>query len=374
MSAAFRDAEAGLRHARAETAFHSAALAIREWCVDMWAPEVPIFEAAAMPPMPAIRELVDPLADSALAAASITSTAGNAISPERKGTSERMHSSIRQRKPSTRGWTRWAIAGDSATAATSRLGALSRPAEASRRVASLFARHDHLRVRLSDSAFARSLNDAARPLERKVVPLPLRRSDFEARPPGATIRTPPAPASTIARWQALSADSARGLGATDAGVDAVERAQVPPQMREEPYVLELPLPLSQAPVEHASFAVDRRQFDEQPSTTGLPARQDEILRLHDLATALASTTPENEAPRVVAPASAKPPTADHAGIGSLGRVFDSLARIEQQIAARGAQAGHAETATRWYEDDDGLAGRIHDILRRQVERHGIDLP
>ena len=57
--------------------------------------------------------------------------------------------------------------------------------------------------------------------------------------------------------------------------------------------------------------------------------------------------------------------------GSLGRVFDSLARIEQQVAAR---APHAEPATQWYDDDDGLAGRIHDILRRQVERHGIDLP
>lgn len=150
---------------------------------------------------------------------------------------------------------------------------------------------------------------------------------------------------------------------TSAGVGAVvERPERKlPRRPDEPHMM------SRAAADAATPA--RRAFSEAE-----PTRTDATLRLTDLTAPQRSAGPDVTAQPAAIPGTA--PIDDPASVaatewGSLGRVFDSLARIEQHVAAR---AGHAEPQTQWYEDDDGLAGRIHDILRRQVERHGINLP
>jgi hypothetical protein len=49
----------------------------------------------------------------------------------------------------------------------------------------------------------------------------------------------------------------------------------------------------------------------------------------------------------------------------------ALARIEERLAA---STKSADPRTQWLTEDDNLAERIHDILRRQALRHGIDAP
>jgi hypothetical protein len=66
------------------------------------------------------------------------------------------------------------------------------------------------------------------------------------------------------------------------------------------------------------------------------------------------------------PAEAAPPEG-----GTFGRVFDALVRIEEHIGVRGAKS---DAAPQWLDEEDDLADRIQDILRRQVRRHGIDAP
>lgn len=68
-----------------------------------------------------------------------------------------------------------------------------------------------------------------------------------------------------------------------------------------------------------------------------------------------------------APLPAAPwPEAERAALAGLAA---SLARIEGHLAA----PAPAE-APQWLDDDEHLADRIHDILRRQARRHGIDTP
>ena len=125
--------------------------------------------------------------------------------------------------------------------------------------------------------------------------------------------------------------------------------------------------LSGAPLEAAMLA--RYAFSEAE----LP-RADATLRLRDLTTPEASSRPDIATQPAMIPRADSVDDRPSVAVteqGSLGRVFASLARIEQQVTAR---SGHAEPETQWYDDDNGLADRIHDILRRQVERHGINLP
>ena len=131
----------------------------------------------------------------------------------------------------------------------------------------------------------------------------------------------------------------------------------------------------------AGAPFDAAMFASRELAEGEATRPDVMLRLVDLTDPLGSQRPESNAshrPDPAAPPVAMPgmgsvddPSSAGAEWKSLGRVFDSLARIEQQVAAR---VPHAPPVTQWYDDDDGLAGRIHEVLRRQVERHGIDLP
>ena len=68
---------------------------------------------------------------------------------------------------------------------------------------------------------------------------------------------------------------------------------------------------------------------------------------------------------------AAPPAPAWAG-DALAGLSASLERIENQLAA--AAPTQAPAAPQWLTDDDTLAERIHDILRRQARRHGIDTP
>lgn len=68
---------------------------------------------------------------------------------------------------------------------------------------------------------------------------------------------------------------------------------------------------------------------------------------------------------------AAPPAPAWAG-DALAGLSASLERIENQLAA--AAPAQAPAAPQWLTDDDTLAERIHDILRRQARRHGISTP
>jgi hypothetical protein len=57
-------------------------------------------------------------------------------------------------------------------------------------------------------------------------------------------------------------------------------------------------------------------------------------------------------------------------------VAQALSRIEAKLAAAGSMrvADATPASAEWLDDDERLAERIHDILRRQARRHGIDPP
>lgn len=77
-------------------------------------------------------------------------------------------------------------------------------------------------------------------------------------------------------------------------------------------------------------------------------------------------------------AEALPAPAD--GGDALASLSASMARLESQLAASASASASATAsaqtpvAPQWLSDDDTLAERIHDILRRQARRHGIDTP
>ena len=68
------------------------------------------------------------------------------------------------------------------------------------------------------------------------------------------------------------------------------------------------------------------------------------------------------------------PSAPAGANDSLASLSASMARIENQLAVSAQAAAPAPVAPQWLSDDDTLAERIHDILRRQARRHGIDTP
>lgn len=353
MCAAFRDVEAGLRSSRAETALVAAVTPVREWSSDMASAAALLPESDAMPAAPEVRSLIDPLADSALA------TVGTDAQAAKRQQSECRATPARRWSPASghpaRSWIAARFSTDEQRvrpSATSGPGAVGKPMQSASRLASLLARHDHVRAGLGDSGFARMQWEAECPSDRKVVLLPSRRPTGDVVRPGERMQASQGTASTISRWNALvlcrAAD--RGEAAEDFDV-AEEMSRRPWLLRDELYGLP-PAPL------------DAGTLPEDTSTALEPLRPEETLRLGELTDPQESTPPERAA-------QPEPPTVAAAQHGSLGRVFDSLARIEQQIATR---SQHAEPATEWYDDDDGLAARIHGILRRQVERHGIDLP
>ena len=105
-----------------------------------------------------------------------------------------------------------------------------------------------------------------------------------------------------------------------------------------------------------------------------PALPPAVLRLADLAgRSLVEDTQRADAPVSVNPPSeaASASASSAAGEGVLGRMAGALARIEERLAA---PTSSAEPRTQWLTEDDDLAERIHDILRRQALRHGIDAP
>jgi hypothetical protein len=133
--------------------------------------------------------------------------------------------------------------------------------------------------------------------------------------------------------------------------------------------------------EHAGLraSIDVEGGEKTPSPTAAaasqPPRHDAVVRLRELlgesvqTASRADSEPAPPAALSQSAASLEVPIAERA---SLGRVVDTLARIEERLAGRGPQA---EATFQWFDDgDDGLAQRIQGILRRQVERHGIDAP
>lgn len=68
------------------------------------------------------------------------------------------------------------------------------------------------------------------------------------------------------------------------------------------------------------------------------------------------------------------PSTPAAVVDGLAGLSATMARIENHLAAAAQSAAPAPVAPQWLSDDDTLAERIHDILRRQARRHGIDTP
>jgi len=356
MNAALRDIGSRLRRACAEQAFGAAVAPLREWSNDMAAPAAALPETAAMPSVPDVRGLVDPLADSALASPSLdpAPAKGDALEPsEPEG-----HASFRGPRKRASIASRPATAsGTVPTLAKPRKDATCDPAQ----VASLLARHDCVSAGSTDSKIAGVRAEPAFASARNVVQLSVRQPAGEAAARVEKAQWPRAIASAIVQWS-------ESMARHGAGVDVAERSVWQPR-------------LSSAGRSAAGAAFDAAPLAALALTEVEATRPDVMLRLIDMTDLPLSQRAEPNAtqrPDPVGQAAAVSGTGsldDSASAGapergSLGRVFDSLARIEQQVAAR---APHVEPVTQWYDDDDGLAGRIHDILRRQVERHGIDL-
>jgi len=361
MNAALRDIGSRLRRACAEQAFGGAVAPLREWSNDMAAPAAALPETAAMPSVPDVRGLVDPLADSALAPPSLdpAPAKGDALEPSE---SERHASFPGPRKRASIASRPATASGTVPTLAKPRKDATCDPAQ----VASLLARHDCVSAGSTDSKIAGVRAEPAFASARNVVQLSPRPPAGEAAAHVEKTRSSPAMASTIARWNELMAAGARDRRENPDVVTERSAWQSAPSP-DVPYVTGVVL--------DAAMRSSRELADVEA------IRPDAMLRLSDMTDLPLSQRAEPNAtqrPDPIGQAAAMSGTGsldDSASAGapergSLGRVFDSLARIEEQVAAR---APHAEPMTQWYDDDDGLAGRIHDILRRQVERHGIDL-
>lgn len=361
MNAAIRDVEAGLRRARAERAFGAAVAPLREWSSDMADIAALCPETAAIPMVPDVRGLVDPLADSALATASLYPLPAKGDAPDAPGSRGHARSSIPE--PRRRAWIAARSAAESGTAAASaslRKGATCDPAQ----VESLLVGHRSPGAGLMDPGTVRGQWETTLPSAPNVVYFSSWQPVGEAAAQVETMRSSRTMASTIARWTELMTPSVTGHGKVPARGDV--GAERPPWSRQPR--------LSPDARSVAGAAFDAATLAAHAFTAAEPTHPDVMLRLCDL------TDPNpSHRPNPVDQPAAIPGTgalhdsssASAAERGSLGRVFDSLARIEQQVAARASS--HAEPMTQWYDDDDGLAGRIHDILRRQVERHGINL-
>jgi len=368
MNAALRDIEVRLRRACAEEAFGAAVAASREWTGDMAAPAAALPETAAMPTVLDVRGLVDPLADSALASPSPDPVPAKGAAREPPESRGRTASSFPRPRRRASIASRSADAGSQPASASLHKGTPS----GSFQIESLLARYDRLGLGSRESGTVRVHGEPESPSARNVVPLSLRHPAGEAALRVEKARSSRAMASAIARWSALMADGIRERGEIAPRVDVVAERR---QWSRQPHLSPDASYLTDAALDNATLA-SHVLADAEAIRPGV------MLRLSDLTDPPVSPRLEPNPSQRPDPASQRAAmsgtgSADDllgggaAERGSLGRVFDSLARIEQQVAAR---ASRAEPETQWYDDDDGLAGRIHDILRRQVERHGIDLP
>src|SRR6185436_5375756 len=195
MNAALRDIGSRLRRACAEQAFGAAVAPLREWSNDMAAPAAALPETAAMPSVPDVRGLVDPLADSALAPPSLdpAPAKGDALEPSE---SERHASFPGPRKRASIASRPATASGTVPTLAKPRKDATCDPAQ----VASLLARHDCVSAGSTDSKIAGVRAEPAFASARNVVQLSVRQPAGEAAARVEKAQWPPAIASTIVQW------------------------------------------------------------------------------------------------------------------------------------------------------------------------------
>lgn len=253
------------------------------------------------------------------------------------------------------------------TRATLRAPAAAREAggaQAGARVAALWARH-----RQQDAAAAATpaRGAAASRQASNVVNLPLRRSAMAgSRPaPAALPEQLPAP---VRRWH----DAFENAWATPAGIEALIAAGAA-AARYAPGGGTS----GAAPTMRAAGAA----ADEAAGAAAMPWHVlDRRLRRHAADAADAHQPGPRGSPRD-AHASAAGDDVRAADDG----VAQALSRIEARLAAAPAAAAAAAAASvrvpdaapaspEWLDDDERLAERIHDILRRQARRHGIDTP
>lgn len=361
MSVVARETGATLRRPAAEAALARAALGTRLWASDMAAagPAIPVFDA--LPGLTGLDVLLDPLADSALATAAFPAARG--ASPAVDGSTERP-STLRHAAAGARRVAPGALRAPASGAPTSPAsGGPHEHAAAARPAAGIASLPTGPRLASTHPDGARSAHpardDGGTTAARTVVPFPRRRDPL-----------PEAVAS--ARPVALPrADTVRSRGQTGG-------ALLPPRLllrwaAAASSVLRRITPALQPDAAPPAWS---GAADEPPArgerTPGAAHAERPMVRLADvLGPAADAAAPAGTAPPAAASSETAPTAVAAAGSGSLGRVVDALARIEERLAANAPPGG---SPTQWLEDDDGLAARIQGILRRQVERHGIDAP
>lgn len=199
----------------------------------------------------------------------------------------------------------------------------------------------------------------------KVVTLPLRRPT--TMPPQAA---PERVAGLLGHWSrafaapALPAGLATALLAARAGAMAPTPYAVPTLLRGAvmdlsavvPTGAELHIPdAAQAPRLGAAALPPSRRPADPAAETGAAAERARIAPAATDAPSAGSRPVDRSPLPAVAP-------------GALADLAATLARIESRLGVP------APAAPQWLDDDEHLAGRIHDILRRQAQRHGIDTP
>ena len=361
MTSLWREIDAQLRRSQAQAQFAAAASGARDWLSDPHLARSLLEAIAVLPRAADLSTLLDPLQESALGRLTQTAlvtghaetAAVDAPAPARA-------------KPSPRSLRRAATAAPLAAAdePAARSSVLQSAALAAAvvnipaRIAALLARHSQEQRPLFAGVVKPTVRSAARP-ERKIVPFLGRRAGGDE-PMVQRKGDPSLPslAAMLARWgEIAAADPAERLqAATDragAGSDLTVIAAS---------VLDTALRGMRAAAPSLAGSVSQAQ----------PAPA--VLRLADLVGSAAL----REARGSEAPVPLQPPLdaesitdSRAAGGDMLGRMAGALARIEERLVT---PVPHAEPTPQWLADDDSLAERIHDILRHQALRHGIDAP
>lgn len=373
MNSTWRDVDARLRQSRAQFRLVGAACGARDWLADLAVGRPLLAAIDAMPDTPDLRTLLDPLHDTALARlGEEPRAAGDA--GERRAEPQALR--MRERPAAARSVAATRFAADDgretrSSVASDAAGARAASARAPARVAALLARHrEALRPAALDAAPRPAWLDAR--TGRRIVP-------FAARGLGAGEPVPsardgqflPRPAllarlgelARAASAPPLHAAALRSLGGI-ALTPAVQGALAASASNRE-----RASSLRQA---EADLLRDTR-MSLQSAAVAVESGPPAILRLGDLAAPAAPRDTRANAP-VPAGQSHEPgdqSSPSPAGASILGRMAGALARIEERLAA---PAPSAEPQTQWLAEDDTLAERIHDILRRQALRHGIDAP
>lgn len=380
-ASAWRAIDAVLREDPSRQTWHCAAGPVRDWwgALAEAAPALPAIDAWPRPAQ--LAALLDPLARSPLEGA--IGAPSESVSESEAAARARGRLSPRQALPRPSRPARAAAPGALPGAlppleaappatyarATPRAPAAGREAgaaQAGARVAALWARHD---PQHAAAAAVPARGDAASRRASNVVSLPLRRSAMAAaRPEQLPAQVPERLPAPVRRWH----DAFENAWSTPAGIEALIAAGAA-AARYAPHAD----PIGAAPTMRAAGA----SADAAAPAAAMPWHVlDRRLRRH----AADAADARQPGPR------GRPHDARASAAGDDVRAADdgvaqALSRIEARLAAAPAAAAAAAAASmrvpdaapaspEWLDDDERLAERIHDILRRQARRHGIDTP